>query len=89
MGDANRTVMIAAIALFALIVNLPFGYLRTKTRKFSLQWFLCIHMPIPLIVAIRLYSGLSYKFIPVFLIASITGQIFGGHIRRNNLKQRG
>lgn len=70
------------IALFALVVNLPFGYLRTKTRKYSLKWFLCIHMPIPLIVAIRLSSGLSYKVIPVFLIASITGQIFGGHIRR-------
>lgn len=86
MGDTNRIGVIAAIALFALIVNMPFGYLRTKTRKFSLQWFLCVHMPIPLIVALRLSTGVSYKAIPVFLIASITGQVFGGRIKRNNIK---
>ena len=38
-------VIAAGIALLTLLINLPFGYMRKKTRKFSLKWFLCIHLP--------------------------------------------
>jgi hypothetical protein len=63
-----------------LIFNLFFGYLRRKTRKFSLKWFLCIHLPIPLVILGRIITNLDYRYIPIFLIAAVTGQILGGKL---------
>jgi hypothetical protein len=72
--------IVAGIAIMTVVINLPFGYFRRKTKKFSLKWFLCIHLPIPLIFLARVTSHLSYKFIPVFVAAAVTGQILGGKI---------
>ncbi len=70
----------AGIAIMTVVINLPFGYFRQKTKKFSFKWFLCIHLPIPLIFLARVSSNLSYKFIPIFVAAAVTGQILGGKI---------
>ncbi len=70
----------AGIAIMTVVINLPFGYFRQKTKKFSFKWFLCIHLPIPLIFLARVSSDLSYKFIPIFVAAAVTGQILGGKI---------
>jgi accessory gene regulator protein AgrB len=68
--------------LFSLtvMINLTFGFLRNKTRKFSLKWFLSIHLPIPLIFLARVSSHLDFRYIPVFVVAALTGQIVGGKI---------
>jgi hypothetical protein len=70
------------IVIFALTVaiNIPFGYLRTRTRRFSLWWFLCIHAPIPLIFLARTLSHLDFRFIPVFIVAAVLGQVVGGKV---------
>lgn len=70
----------AGIAIMTVVINLPFGYFRQKTKKFSFKWFLCIHLPIPLIFLARVSSDISYKFIPIFVAAAVTGQILGGKI---------
>ena len=70
------------IGLFSLtfMLNLPFGFLRSKTRKFSLNWFLCIHLPIPIIFLSRLFSHLDFRYVPIFVAAALIGQIWGGKL---------
>ncbi|TAN40437.1 MAG: hypothetical protein EPN25_07735 [Nitrospirae bacterium] len=72
--------MALIIGMFSLttMINLLFGYLRNRTRKFSVNWFLCIHLPIPLIFVARTFSHLGYTYIPLFVMAALTGQILGG-----------
>jgi len=75
-----KIIIAAAIALMTLVINLPFGYFRKKADKFSLKWFLCIHLPIPLIFIARVSSHLSFRYIPAFVLAALTGQVLGGKI---------
>ncbi|PLX68375.1 MAG: hypothetical protein C0602_09350 [Denitrovibrio sp.] len=70
-----------AICIIALILNLPFGWLRTYTRKFSLAWIACIHAPIPIVALIRIYTDTKWIYIPLFLIFSIGGQILGAKLK--------
>lgn len=76
--------LLLAIMAAAFVLNLPFGYLRMKTRKFSIQWFLCIHLPIPAIIVFRLLAGFGYSAVPFFLAASVAGQVAGGRLRKKN-----
>jgi hypothetical protein len=73
--------LIMLISVLAFTVNIPFGILRTKYKKFSLGWFLCIHAPIPIVAGIRIFSRVSLCFIPLFLIVSIAGQVIGSRIK--------
>jgi len=76
----NKYYVIFFIFIFALFINLPFGYARSKSKRFSLRWFLFIHIPIPIIILLRLISHIEYKFIPIFILASLIGQIIGSKI---------
>lgn len=69
------------VSLFTMVVNIPFGYLRQGARKMSLMWWIYVHFPIPLIIFLRLRSGVPYPFIPIFVAAAIAGQYLGGKIR--------
>ena len=80
MDPLAKLALVIGLFSFTFMLNLPFGFLRSKTRKRSFNWFLCIHLPIPIIIMGRLFSNLSYKFIPVFILAAIIGQIFGGKL---------
>jgi hypothetical protein len=71
------------IALLAFIINIPFGYLRNKTRKFSARWFLYVHLSIPLIIAARLLTHTDYRYIPLFILTAVAGQLLGGWIEVN------
>ena len=71
-------VILITVLTFAL--NLPFGYFRSRSRKYSLKWFLYIHVPVPLVIIARLVSQTDYKFIPIFVIAAVVGQLCGGRI---------
>ncbi|MBI5238546.1 MAG: hypothetical protein HY887_09020 [Deltaproteobacteria bacterium] len=71
---------LALVTVAALVLNLPFGYLRGKTRKFSLMWFLYIHLPIPAIIVLRKYVGLGFTFVPVIAMGAILGQFIGGRL---------
>lgn len=73
------------LTLIALILNLPFGYLRSTEKKFSLKWFLYIHIPIPVIILIRTWLEFSYKVIPLLIIGSMAGQLLGGYFNKEKL----
>lgn len=70
----------AALAAITLILNLPFGFLRAKAKRYSLRWFLCIHLPIPLIYYLRHLFMLTVYVIPLLAVAAVLGQIWGGKI---------
>jgi hypothetical protein len=80
---ARRDAMkLAVIALFVFLLNVPFGYWRANVRKFSLQWILAIHAPIPFVIAMRILSGLGFHWVtyPVMLAAYFAGQFSGARI---------
>ncbi|MDI6743876.1 MAG: hypothetical protein QMD07_00710 [Thermodesulfovibrionales bacterium] len=68
--------------LFALtfMLNMPFGYLRGKAKKFSFKWFLYIHLPIPFILLARILTNIDMAYIPLFALAAIIGQVRGGKL---------
>ena len=77
-------------ALLVFLINLPFGYWRASVRKLSLRWFLAVHLPVPLVIALRTFSGLGWKLIsfPVLVGAFFLGQFVGGRVR-NIIQGRG
>jgi hypothetical protein len=64
--------------------NLPFGYWRAHVKRFSWQWFLSIHLPVPFVIALRLFSGIGWHAItfPVLIGAFFAGQLLGGRLFR-------
>jgi hypothetical protein len=91
----TKTLWIVAGAVLTL--NLPFGYWRSNVKRFSKQWFLAVHIPVPFVIALRILSGLGWRLItfPVMVGAFFTGQLLGGVIQhfynknKNSLKQKG
>ncbi len=65
----------AVIYLF----NIPFGYWRANVKKFSLQWALAIHLPIPFIILLRIVSNVGFgaETYVFFVIAFFSGQLTG------------
>ncbi|MBF8258391.1 MAG: hypothetical protein HW377_765 [Actinobacteria bacterium] len=72
----------ALIGIASLAINLPLGYLRAGARKFSLKWFVYIHLPVPLFAYLRRSENLSAWIIPSFIAGALLGQFFGGRMRR-------
>lgn len=72
------------ISAFVLLINLPFGYWRAGTRKFSLPWFLAVHVPVPLTVGLRLASGIGWHMatFPIIIGTFFGGQFLGGYFKR-------
>ena len=81
-----------ALVATAFLANLPFGGWRSFQRRLSWQWFLAIHLPIPLIFILRTGFGYSAWFIPWLLIGAVLGQLSGGwaiaEIRRRRAARR-
>ncbi len=72
------------VAAIVFLVNLPFGIWRATVPKFSRQWILAIHLPVPIVIALRIFSGLGWAFItfPVLIGSFFLGQFLGGLIAR-------
>ena len=65
------------------LVNLPFGWWRARLRKFSPAWFVAIHAPVPIVVALRFALGLPFRWamLPLFVAAYFGGQFVGTRLR--------
>jgi hypothetical protein len=77
---------LAALLIFSFGANLPLGYLRETSRRFSLHWFVLIHLSIPFIIALRSLFGFGWQVIPLTLVCAVAGQIIGSRIRRRTLQ---
>ncbi len=78
--------ILAALMLAAFVLNLPFGYFRVNTKKFSVQWFLYIHLPIPFIFVLRRLAGYSIKIVPLLIIGAVAGQLIGGRFNKTRVQ---
>lgn len=71
------------VLLFTFLVNLPFGWLRRNEKKFSFKWILYIHLPIPLIIALRIWLHLNPWYIPLIIAVAVAGQALGARLKLN------
>lgn len=78
----NEVLTVSIITFVALLVNIPLGFLRQATEKFSFAWYFYIHISIPLIIYLRIKSGFSWKIIPLTIAGAVIGQIIGGRVRK-------
>lgn len=71
------------LAVVVLLLNLPFGYWRAGTTRFSRRWFLAVHAPVPVVVALRLSWGIAWRVgnLPILMGAYFLGQTIGGRVR--------
>ncbi len=76
------TAGLVSLLLFAFFSNIPLGYLRESARRYSLRWFLFIHLSIPFIVGLRLANDISWRAIPLTLALAAVGQWLGGRAHR-------
>ncbi len=67
------------ITILVFFLNIPFGYWRANVKRFSTQWFLAIHIPVPFIVALRIFGGIGFSWYTyIFLVGGFfLGQQFG------------
>ena len=78
MDPVAKLALIVGLVSSSFMLNVPMGFLRTFTKKFSFAWFLCVHTTIPVIYFGRMFSHLETIYVPIFIAAAIAGQIMGG-----------
>jgi hypothetical protein len=72
------------VALAVLVLNVPFGFWRHGARRFTLPWFLAVHLPVPMVVGLRVLSTLGWRFatFPVLIASFFLGQFLGGKLHQ-------
>lgn len=80
MDLSAKAALVVGLFSLTFMLNLPFGFFRSRTRKLSLAWFLCIHAPIPFIFLGRFFAHLGIAYVPFFIIAAFLGQLWGGKL---------
>jgi hypothetical protein len=80
MNPAATVSLVLGIFSLTFMLNVPLGYMRAKARRLSLKWFVYIHAAIPVIYFARTSSHLSITYIPLFVVAALMGQLWGGKL---------
>jgi hypothetical protein len=84
--NLHRLISLTSLLGFAFLANIPLGYLRQESKKFSLRWFVLIHISIPFIILLRISCGFDWKIIPLTLACAVAGQLLGGFFKRRNTR---
>ncbi len=73
-----------AVALMISVINLPFGWWRAGVKKLSKPWFVAVHVPVLLAIALRIAIGVPLRLVtlPLFVLAFAAGQFLGGKLRQ-------
>lgn len=69
---------VLGVSAVSLLVNIPMGRMRERSKKFSWQWIAWVHASIPLIIALRIWLKLPLWAIPLNIAAAVVGQFVGG-----------
>ncbi len=70
------------VTIFVFVLNLPFGYWRANVQRYGLQWVLAIHLPVPFVIAARIFSNIGFEFytypilISAFFLRTVFRQVF-------------
>ncbi|VVB90923.1 Uncharacterised protein [uncultured archaeon] len=78
-------ISIYELLLIVFIINLPFGYMRSRSTKFSRRWIMAIHIPVPFVFILRVFSGMTLSVIPLLVLSDIAGQIVGGKLIKQDI----
>ncbi len=78
--NISLNLLLCSLAVFML--NIPFGYWRSNVQKMSIQWLLAIHIPVPFIIAIRIFgqTGFHWSTYVFFVVAFVFGQLSGNKL---------
>jgi hypothetical protein len=79
MALEAKIALVAGLFSLSFMLNLPMGMFRKHTESFALKIFF-IHAAIPVIYFGRMFSGLDWRYIPVFIGAAVLGQVWGGRM---------
>lgn len=76
--------MIVTVIL-VILLNIPFGYWRENVKKFSRQWFLSVHLPVPVIMMFRIQMGIGWDLTTFLILISAyySGQWVGAKWHRH------
>jgi hypothetical protein len=84
-----NTSLVIEVALLVFVFNIPFGYWRANVKKFSWQWALSIHIPVPIVILLRIYSGIGYHWATYpFLVGGFFLGQYSGKLLFNALQKR-
>ncbi|MDO8724871.1 MAG: hypothetical protein Q7J35_02240 [Candidatus Methanoperedens sp.] len=61
--------------------------MRSKATRFSRQWMMAIHIPVPFVFLLRVLSGLNWTVIPLLVLSDIAGQMVGGKLRKRDVEK--
>lgn len=78
----NISLTVFLSSLGVLLLNIPFGYWRSNVEKYSLQWVLAIHIPVPFIFIFRIMShvGFHWSTYVFFVTTFFLGQLSGSKV---------
>ncbi|MCL1933897.1 MAG: hypothetical protein FWF53_08840 [Candidatus Azobacteroides sp.] len=65
------------VSAFSFLVNMPLGAWRERYKRFSLPWFIIIHLSVPFIITLRICLEANSYFIPLYIALAVTGQWSG------------
>jgi hypothetical protein len=76
---------ILIVSIIVFVLNVPFGYWRANVKRFTLQWTLAIHIPIPFIITLRIYSDIGFVLYtyPILVFSFFLGQYIGSKYYSN------
>lgn len=67
------------LILIIIVINLPFGFLKSRYKKFSIPWLLYLHVPVPFVIYLRKVfdTELTLLFAPFYFGSYLLGQWLG------------
>jgi hypothetical protein len=82
--DINISIALISLLLFALFSNIPLGYLRMGSPKYSVRWFVYIHLSVPFIIGLRIANNISWQMVPFSIALAVAGQMIGSRLYRRS-----
>ncbi len=82
----DSSILISWISLVLFVLNIPFGFVRSRKKKFTRVWGRCIYIPILISYIFRKSAYLTYSATPFFLFATLSGQVLGGILSNKSLE---
>ena len=82
--NINLSIAVISLLLFAFFSNIPLGYLRMGSPKYSVRWFVYIHLSVPFIIGLRVANHISWHMIPFSIALAVAGQMIGSRIYRRS-----
>lgn len=81
---------IALLAFIVFIINVPFGFWRKSQKRFSLNWFLSIHIPVIISIGLRFLCDIKFEllYLLLFVLMFITGQFLGRILYNYRIKSK-